>query len=317
VAGQRWLPRINWQVGIVWLCAAATVPASRLFSPDLPNFGMIASVAPLVLVLAVVAFGQGIVILAGGFDLSVAPVVTLGAFVAGTLANGRAHWLVAVAAALAVCAAAGAVSGALVAFAKFPPFIVTLAVGSMLASAMLGASRGSPAQPSPKALTALFAHGAALGGVPVSVCLLLAVGLAGFLAQHRTRLGRAAAAVGGSQRAAAIAGIGVKRATVEVYAVAGAAYGVAGVLLLGYSAGADLTTGSAWLLPSIAAVVVGGSAMSGGSGSYLGTVGGAALLTLLSTDINALGIAEGWKQVLYGAIIVVALVVTRLSRGGR
>jgi ribose transport system permease protein len=278
---------------------------------------MVASVAPLVLVLAVVAFGQGFVILSGGFDLSVAPVVTLGAFVAGTLAADGAHWVLAVGAALAVCAAVGAVSGTLVAFAKFPPFIVTLAVGSMLASAMLGASRGAPAQPSPKALTSLFAHQAALGGIPVSVFLLLAATAAGFLVQHRTRLGRAAAAVGGSATAAVIAGIGVKRSTVQVYAVAGAAYGVAGVLLLGYSAGADLTTGAAWLLPSSAAVVVGGSAMAGGSGSYLGTVGGAALLTLLSTDINALGIAEGWKQVLYGAIIAVALILTRLSKGGR
>ncbi|MCL2803063.1 MAG: ABC transporter permease [Micrococcales bacterium] len=308
---------VNIQVLVVWLCAAATIPASRFFSPTLPNLGMISSVAPLVLILAIIAFGQGMAILSGGFDLSVAPVVTLGAFLPGLLANGYMHWLPAVLIGVVACAAIGAINGLLVAHAGFPPFIVTLAIGSILASAMLGASRGAPAQPAPRQLTVLFAHGTSFAGLPLSAYLLLVVVAGGFLVQNRTGLGRSATAVGGSGRAALIAGIPVKRTLVGVYATAGVAYGIAGVLLLGYSAGTDLTIGTSWLLPSIAAVVVGGSSMSGGSGSYIGTVGGGMLLTLLSTDINALGISEGWKQVLYGAIIAIALILSRLSKGGR
>jgi ribose transport system permease protein len=309
--------RFNLQVIVVWLCAAATIPASRLFSESLPNLGMIASVAPLVLILAVISFGQGMAILSGGFDLSVAPVVTLGAFLAGLLAHGYLPWPVAVLVGIGACIAVGAINGLLVAFAGFPPFIVTLAVGSILSSVMLGATRGAPAQPAPAELTGLFSHTANLGGLPLSAYLLVVVIAIGFLVQNRTSLGRSAVAVGGSAQAARIAGIPVKRSLVGVYATAGFAYGVAGVLLLGYSAGTDLTVGSSWLMPSIAAVVVGGSSMSGGSGSYIGTVGGGMLLTLLSTDINALGISEGWKQVLYGAIIAIALILSRLSKGGR
>ncbi|WP_308195919.1 ABC transporter permease subunit [Gordonia metallireducens] len=113
-------------------------------------------------------------------------------------------------------------------------------------------------------------------------------------------LGRRAFAVGGSPTAAKLSGIPVISTYVMTYAVAAIAYGLAGIALLGYSSGADLSIGNSWLLPSITAVVVGGSSIRGGAGAFIGTVGGAILITLLGTDISAAGLAEGWKQVLYG-----------------
>lgn len=304
---------VRGQMAVVWLAAIAMIPLSHLFSAKLPSAGMLLNVIPLVLFLVLVSFGQGMVILSGGFDLSVAASVTLGAYSTGYLTGHGAAWPLSCLLALALCALCGALNGALVAYAGFQPFIVTLAVGSIVAAGLLGVSSGQPGQQSPPALAALFGHGARLAGVPYSLFILVLAVAAGWLIQHKSVLGSHAAAIGGSYRAATLAGLRVRRDLTRVYAVAGAAYGIAGILLLGYAGSTDLTIGASWQMQSVAAVAVGGSAMSGGSGAFLCTVGASALLELLSTDISAAGSAEGWKQVMYGGIIALSLIVTHLS----
>lgn len=308
--------RSQWwrsQALVVWALLLLCLPLSRLANEGFPSVSLLINVAILGLFLAVIAFGQGLVILTGGIDLSVASTVALGAYLTGSLWTGGLPVAVAVVAAVAVCAVVGAVNGLIISRFGFPAFIVTLAVGTILGSVLLGAARGAPAQASPDSLSALFRQDTTLLGVPVAIWLLVVVAALGSFIQHQTTLGVRAYALGNSVPAARNARVDVGRTTVSVYAVAGAAYGLGGVMLLGYASGADLNVGEPWLLPSIAAVVVGGAAIRGGSGSYGGTLAGALLLTLLGIDISATGLSEGYKQIVYGAVIVIALLGSRLA----
>lgn len=318
ISSRRWSlrDRIN-QVTIVWLIVLVCIPLSRIVSPNFPSFTQVNSVLILSLFLVAVGFGQGLVILTGGIDLSVASVIGLGAFATGILSNAGVPVLAAAAIAIGLSALLGVINGLFVAYAGFPPFIVTLASGTILASILLGVSKGAPAQRSPSVLADIFSGRIAIMGVPTPIIVLVIVVLLGLLIQNRTRLGRQAYCVGNSVRATQIAGLSVPATLIAVYAVAAAFYGLTGVMLLGYSSGADLNIGASWLLPSITAVVVGGSSIRGGAGSFMGTVGGAVLLTLLGICISAAGIPEGAKQVLYGAIILFALVGARFSQRGR
>lgn len=309
-------PRAQWwrsQALVVWALLLLCLPLSRLASESFPSVSLVVNVVILGLFLAVVAFGQGLVVLTGGIDLSVASVVALGAFLTGSLWAAGMPVPVAMLAAMLACAAAGAVNGLIISRFGFPAFIVTLAVGTILGSILLGVASGAPAQRSPEVLSALFRQDTTVIGVPVAVWLFVIVALVGLFVQHKTTLGLRAYALGNSVAAARNARVDVGRTTVAVYAVAGAAYGLAGVMLLGYASGADLNVGEPWLLPSIAAVVVGGASIRGGSGSYGGTLAGVLLLTLLGINISATGLAEGYKQIVYGAVIVLALIGARLA----
>jgi ribose transport system permease protein len=300
----------------VWSLAVLAFPASRLVSESFPSTTLLRNVLILALFLVLVAFGQGLIILSGGVDLSVPSSVALGAFATGYFTSHGLPTLVAVVGAIALAGLVGLINGAIISRSGFPPFIVTLSIGSIVASGLLGFSAGNPGQTSPPELSALFAVEATILGIPTAALILAATLILCYLVQSGTTLGRRTYAIGNSARAAEIAGIPVARTLQLVYCIAGAAFGLAGVLLMGYGSGADLNIGAPWLLPSIAAVVVGGSSIKGGSGSFAGTVGGAFLLTILGICISAAGLSEGYKQVLYGAVVLVALLggLRRASR---
>jgi len=297
----------------VWLLFVLMIPLSRLFSANFPSWALVTNTIVLGLFLAVVSFGQGMVVLSGGIDLSVASAIAYSAFFTGSLATAGWPTPAAVVAGIGVASLIGLVNGLIVAYLSFPPFIVTVAVSTIASATLLGLSGGRPGQHSPKVLISLFNGSVRPLGLPLAFYLLLAVVAIGAWVQFRTRLGRRTYAVGNSQVAARYAGIRVRLTLVAVYWIAGIAYGVAGVLLLGYGAGSDLNIGASWMLPSIAAVVVGGSAIAGGSGNWFGTVGAALLLTLIGIDISAVGFSEGIKQVLYGGVVFAALLLGKLE----
>lgn len=311
------LSTLKTPTAVVWLVMLLCFPLSRFFSDNFPSMGLARSVLLLGLFLAVIAFGQGIVILTGGVDLSIPATVALAAYVTGFLANDRLPTLVAILLALALAACVGVVNGLVVARINLPPFIVTLAVGTIMASLLLGVGRGAPAQPSPDSLARVFGGSQEILGVPTPVWVLILVILVGVFIQSGTVFGRHVYAVGNSPKASEITGIPLARTLVLAYGVAAVSYGLGGVMLLGYGSGADLNIGNPWLLPSIAAVVVGGSSIKGGSGSYLGTVGAVLLLTLIEIDIRAASIPEGFRQALYGLIIILALIGGRISTRAR
>lgn len=298
---------------IVWLLVLLLIPLSRLFSSNFPSWTLVTNVLVLATFLVLVSFGQGLVILSGGIDLSVPSTIAIAAFFTGYFTGTGIPSVLAAIAAVAVASVCGLVNGLIVSRSTFPPFIVTLAVSTIAAALLLGFSAGSPGQTAPSFLISLFNNGSFLGLKPAAYLFIVAV-LLGMWVQYRTRLGRRTYAIGNSTIAARISGVKVSTTQVVVYWVASLFYAIAGVLLMGYGSGSDLNIGSTWLLPSIAAVVIGGSSIAGGAGRFGGTVGAAVLLTIVSIDISAIGWSEGLKQVLYGLVIVVALLLNRLGR---
>ena len=300
----------GWTALALFGLTAALILGSRWISPHFGGWTEAKAILVLSCFVTVAAFGQQMVILTGGLDLSIASVMTMG----GVLAFS---WIgdspVAVAwgtpAIVLLCGLIGALNGAGVVLLRVPPFIMTLAMGIIVYSATLGITGGTPRGQASPTLSALFTS--SLFGVPPVIYLMAAITILGSLLQLGTGFGRRLYAVGTNPAAAYIAGLPVRWLTFLTYAISGASAGFAGILMVGYAGGATLTMGQGYQLPSIAAVVVGDTSILGGRGLYLGAVGGALLLTTFSTVISSLGIAEGWRTVIYGLVMLLALLVLR------
>jgi ribose transport system permease protein len=299
-----------WTAIALFVLTALLIVGSRWVSPGLGGWSQAKAMLLLSSFGMVLAFGQQMVILIGGLDLSVASVMTLGGVLVFGWNDGSAASLIwSIPAALIATFLVGAANGIGVTLLRVPPFIMTLATGIIVYGAILGITGGTPRGHASPVLSGLFTQGAL--GIPYVIYLMLAFAVLGSVLQTRTPFGRKLYAVGTSPEAGYIAGLPVARLTVATYAISGAAAGLAGVLMTGYAGGATLTMGQSYLLPSIASVVVGGTSIFGGRGTYPGAVGGTVLLTTLSTIISSLGIAEGWRTVIYGFVILLALLLLR------
>jgi ribose transport system permease protein len=282
----------------------------RLVSPSFGGWSMTETILYLGSFLVFCAFGQGLVILVRGLDLSVASVITLGGVLTATLLDGsNAGMIYLLPAVLAICALVGVISGIGVAVFRLPPFIVTMAVGLIVYSLSLGFTRGTPRGGPPPALGAFMQ--AKYLGVPALIYLLIGFVVIATLLQSYSTYGRRLTAVGSNPLAAYITGLPSTALTISAYAISALCAGFTGMMLAGYANGATLRMGDAYLLPSIAAVVIGGSSILGGRGHFLGTVGGALLLTTLATILSALGIGQGWKTIVEGSVIMLALIAIR------
>ena len=305
----RWRPETITTLATFAL-SILLIMGSRFVSPALGSWDQAYTVVTLASFLIVVAFGQGLVILLGGLDLSVASLITLSAVLSTTWIGGDNHGAVyLIPAILLICAAIGGVSGFGITFLGVPPFIMTMATGIIVASSALGYTSGTPRGASPTILVSLMKG--AVFGVPLLLVFVVVLAVVAALVQGGTAFGRKLYAIGASARAAHVAGVPVTRTTILAYMASAASAGLAGLMLAGYSDGATLRMGDSYLLPSIAAVVVGGSSILGGSGSFAATVGGALLLTTLSTVIAALGIGQGWRTVIEGSVVLIALLLLR------
>jgi ribose transport system permease protein len=296
-------------LAVAILCVVLLVGA-RFISPSLGSWSQVETVLVLGSFLVVLSFGQGLVILTGGLDLSLPAVATLSGILAtnwvGASDPGAWYLLPLV---LLVCGGVGFLSAAGIVWLKVPPFIMTLAMSIIVSSLLLGYTKGTPRGASPDAAVALMkGH---LLGLPAPVLFLVVFVLLGWLFQSRSIYGRYLYAIGTNVEAARIAGAPVTAMRILPYVVSAMSAGFAGLMLVGYSSGATLRMGDSYLLPSIAAVVIGGSSILGGRGTFLGTVGGAILLTTLGTIISAIGLEFGLRTIIEGAIVLVALLLLR------
>jgi len=300
----------TWTVIALFAIALLLILGSRWISPAFGGWNQARAILVLSSFVVVLGFGQQLAILIGGLDLSVASVMTLGGILAFAWIGDSGPALIwGIPAVLAVTALVGAANGIGIALLGVPPFIMTLAMGIIVYGVVLGMTGGTPSgHPSPL-LSALFTHSVLT--IPWVIILMVVVAVLGTLLQRATPFGRKLYAVGTSPAAARVAGLPVQRLTILTYAISGAAAGFGGILAVGYSGGATLSLGDSYLLPSIAAAVIGGTSILGGRGIYLGVVGGAVLLTTLSTIISSLGIAEGWRTIIYGLVILLALLMLR------
>jgi ribose transport system permease protein len=305
---QRRISSEVWTVIALFAVTIILILASRLISPSFGSWGQARAILVLTSFVMVIAFGQQAVILIGGLDLSVGSMMTLGGILTFSWIGASGPALIwGIPAVLLVAGLVGAVSGVGIVLLRVPPFIMTLAMGIIVYGVALGITSGTPSGQASPLLSALFTH--SILGIPWVIVLMVVFAILGTLLQQVTPFGRRLYAIGTNPQAAVIAGLPVRRLTILTYAISGASAGLAGILMVGYGSGATLTMGDSYLLPSVAAVVIGGTSILGGRGLYIGAIGGALLLTTLSTVISSIGIAQGWRTIIYGVVILFALLL--------
>ncbi|WP_327341759.1 ABC transporter permease [Streptomyces europaeiscabiei] len=290
-------------LAIGWL--VVTVDGGRLFS--LPTTVSLLHVAA---GLGLVAVGQTLVVVGGSLDLSVAYVVSLSTLVAAeTMAGDDGALLPAVGLTLAVSSAIGLVNGLLVTTARINPFIATVGVGLLLKGYLDNEYDGPAGKTAPALVQGLGYQ--RIGPVPLSFLLLLAVAAVAWFVLARTRFGHHLIAVGGDPEVARLSGVRGSRVLVTAHVLCALCAGLAGVYLASrLGAGAPrVGTEGLYDLESIAAVVLGGTALAGGRGGVVGTVGGVLLLASIDAIFNQLEVDVFFKQVIRGVIIIAAVAV--------
>jgi ribose transport system permease protein len=272
------------------------------------------------------SLGMTLVILSGGIDLSVGSVLALaGAVAAGLLKNGlalpRFNLLVqftvpgAIVTGIAVGLALGSFNGLAVTRFKLPPFVATLGMLSIARGLTMLWTGGFP-------VTGLGDDFGRLGtghalGIPMPVWISAALVALFIVVTRRTRFGRHLYAVGGNERAATLSGLAVPRIKLMVYTLGGGLAAVAGLLVTARLDSATPNAGLGYELDSIAAVVIGGTSLSGGRGSILGTVLGCLIIGILNNGLFLLDVSPFWQQVVKGFVILAAVAVDKASKAER
>jgi ribose transport system permease protein len=272
------------------------------------------------------SIGMTLVILTAGIDLSVGSVLAFsGVVMAGLLKHGiaipRTDWLIqfnpsgAIIAAVLVGAALGWINGTVITRLGVPPFVATLGMLSM-ARGLTRIWTGGHEIPLDSKL-ATIGNGV-LWNVPIPVWIVAALVVVAFVLTRMTRFGRYVYAIGGNERAALLSGLPVARVKRTVYVLCGALAGVAAVILCSrLNAGVPIA-GFGYELDSIAAVVIGGTSLSGGRGSVFGTVIGCLIIGVLNYGLGLLNVEQGWQDVIKGVVIIAAVAVDRQNtRGGQ
>ncbi|BCM20564.1 ABC transporter permease [Mesorhizobium sp. J8] len=260
--------------------------------------------------LGVIATGMMLVILLGQIDLSVPWSVAAGAMMAcAAAAYGPAGVALAIPFGVLCGVAIGIVNGIGVAYLRIPSMIITLATNAVAQGLMVVYTGGFSPQDSATAAMRYLATGFTIPGVPNAVIIWALIGAAMVFVLTRTSFGRAVYGIGNRERAAYLSGIDTRRIVMIAFAVSGGLSAFGGVLLAGYASKAAQSMGDAYLLPSIAAVVLGGTSILGGRGSYLGTVAGVILITLLQSILSVMQMPEAGRQIIYGVVIVAMLLL--------
>ncbi|MFJ5836030.1 substrate-binding domain-containing protein [Streptomyces shenzhenensis] len=291
---------------IVLVIALSALSGDFLTTDNLLNIGVQAAVT------AILAFGVTFVIVSAGIDLSVGSVAALSATVLAWSATQHGVPVVlAVLLAIATGIACGLVNGFLIAYGKLPPFIATLAMLSVGRGLSLVISQGSPI-PFPDSVSHL---GDTLGGwLPVPVLVMVVMGLTAAFVLGRTYIGRSMYAIGGNEEAARLSGLRVPKQKLAIYALSGVFAAAAGVVLAARLSSAQPQAADGYELDAIAAVVIGGASLAGGTGKASGTLIGALILAVLRNGLNLLSVSAFWQQVVIGVVIALAVLLDTVRR---
>lgn len=279
------------------------------------------NIANQIAVIAIMAVGMTMVVIAGGIDLSVGSLMALAAVVATRLIRDLAGaeqargWAMTAccAAAIAVCGLLGLFSGIMTTLAGIPAFIATLAMMLVASGLAYMTAEGESVYELPDAFVWL-GRGADLAGVPNAVVLMVMMYAVAHLVMGRTVLGRYIYAVGGNREAARLAGVPVGGITILVYVACGLLAGLGGVVMASQLKSGAPTYGQMYELYVIAAVVVGGTSLSGGEGQMLGTLLGALLIAVIQNGMNLTGVESYQQKVVLGSVILASVLVDRLKR---
>lgn len=299
-----------------------------ILSPYYLSVANFLTMASHVAIFGILAVGMLLVILNGGIDLSVGSTLGLAGVVAGFLMQGVTLtwlgvvlyppvWVVAVLACM-LGAAVGLINGVLIARFKVPAFVATLGVMYMarglallMTSGLTYNNLGGKPELGNTGFDALGFN--RLFGVPTGVVVLAVIALIGSIVLNRTAFGRWLYASGGNERAAELSGVPVKRVQISVYVLSGICAAIAGLILSSQLTSAGPTAGTTYELTAIAAVVIGGAALTGGRGNIRGTLLGAFVIGFLSDGLVIIGISSYWQTVFTGAVIVLAVLLNAVQ----
>jgi ribose/xylose/arabinose/galactoside ABC-type transport system permease subunit len=299
---------MRWETIGVPAAIVALVALFGIMAPTFVQPSNAANIGRQVASTALIAWGQTMVILTAGIDLSVGSVAALVSVVSSSVMKSSGA-SAGIAAGLLVGTAAGFINGFFIGRVKMPAFVVTLAMMSAARGAALTFTGGVPVFGLESRLLEFLGAGSILG-IPVSAIIALVGLLAVYLLLTRTRLGLAIYAIGGNEAAATLAGIPVGRYLVYVYTMTGFLVGISGILLTGRMNSGQPLIGSDLNLQSIAAVCIGGTSLFGGRGSVIGTAFGLLLVGLLTNGLDIIGISSFVQQIIIGGVILVSVLVS-------
>jgi ribose/xylose/arabinose/galactoside ABC-type transport system permease subunit len=304
--------RRDWDAAVVPLVFVAMLLIFYALDRNYLSATNIINVLNQVSILAVVTIGASIVIFTGGFDLSAGAIVALSG-VAGALVMEETGSIAgAVAAGIGSGLASGIVNGLVVGYLGVSPLIVTLGALNICRGLALLLAGGAPIYSVPPAYTAFGTS--RLFGIPTLAVIAFAVFAAMALVLRFTPLGLYIYAVGGNPRAAKISGVNVPAIRTLAFAISGLCCGLAGMLLASRTGGGEPAAGFAYELEAIAAVILGGGALSGGEGRLWRSMMGILMLAALGNGLNIVGIHPHWKGVAIGAILVIAAALDAVKR---
>jgi putative xylitol transport system permease protein len=306
-----WLTQYGIIIAFLLLCVALTFLNKYFLTPEnITNILLQTSIN------GILAMGMTLVILTGGIDLSVGSVLAFASIVAATFVSGDNPQppLVALLVGLVTGAFLGLINGVVIAYLKIPPFVATLGMLSVARGLTYAYTGGMPVPNLSESFLNL-GEGSLLG-VPLPILIFVLIFVILWIVLNHTSYGRAVYAVGGNVKSARTAGIRTRRVTASVYVIAGLLAGLGGLILTARTSSALPQAGVSYELDAIAAVVIGGTSLSGGVGTITGTLLGALIIGTINNGLDLLGVSSAYQQIVKGCIIVVAVLLDYSRHAG-
>ena len=260
----------------------------------------------------IVAFGQTLVLITGGIDLSVGSVAAICAMIASWLmVNTSIDAYICILIGIAIGASIGAINGLFIAKLKINAFIMTLAIGEICAGFVMVLTKGRTIIGIPQ--KAIFLGQGVLGRIPLPVIYMITLTIILAYILRNTPFGRFIYAIGDNESAGRLVGIKIDKVKITVYVIAGALAAFAGIMFVCRLSTGQPTIGQEWLLPSATAAIIGGTSLSGGQGGVIGTLIGAVLMGILTNAIVLLNVSSYWQKVVIGFVVLIAVVFDQLK----
>lgn len=296
----------------IFITLIIIVAVFGIANPVFLSFSNIINILRSTSFILIIGIAMTFVLISGGLDLSVGPIVALGGVIAGLSVQSGIPIPVSILLGLLSGMAVGAFNGFTIAAFKIPPLIVTLGMMYVIKGVVLIITKGAPIFPLPQEFN-IIGQGE-LAGIPFVVLIAVVLGVIAHIILSQTTIGREIHAVGGNIETAYLSGIRINRIKFLVYVLTGAAAALTGILMSARLASAQANSGTGYELLVIAAVIIGGTSLFGGSGTILGTAIGALFMTVVSNGMVILKVSVYWQNLVIGFIIILAVGIDQLKR---
>lgn len=297
---------------VIFAATLLILVVSSFFNPRVFSQYNLSTMLKQISFVTIVAFGETMILILGDIDLSVGATAAMAAiFAAKLMTESGMDPMPVFFMGLALGALCGLFSGFFITRFRIIPFIITLGASQIYTGILNVVQEGRTIQGMPPGFTVL-GQGSLFGVVPYPVIFMLAIGAGLHFMLRHTPFGRHLFAIGGNETAAKLVGINVKRSRMLVYMFSGILAALAGMLVVARLGTAQPSVGSQWIMPAITAAVLGGTSMTGGRGSVIGTIAGALLMTVISNAIVIMRISTYWEQIVIGMVVITAVLIDAL-----